>query len=350
MAGFGYDRNDNDKGGNIFRMQDLSLLNAFKSELNAEGTKTEMIHTDNNISSSVSQERLVEPEQMLLSLKNTATLIKQQLQLEAVLRKEEEDSANNNTYCKSLSHKNNNNTLVKAKKNSFDDAGTSNNLEKEDCKGEKSSSCVHRACQLFPKTVDTINSALINDIDAIRRYEKLNQLNSRATMKWGLMRGSKIPLFNSIRKRRIMESYQLPINIALKYKASIAVISLLTGAGPDALLLPDGNEGSYSLSIALNTKQNDLDVIQLLLVSNPKCVMVADRRQNYPLHIACSKGSNLHVIRLLYMKYPEAVLKKNFHGDTPLDIARRNTVICGDDVVEFLQRCNQRCKKSIVHI
>jgi hypothetical protein len=291
----------------------------------------------------------VEPEQVLLSLKNTATLIKQQLQLEAVLRKEEEDTVKNNTKCEDISHKNSN-RLVQEKKPSVDTTSTNSNLEKKSCEEDKSNTCVHRACQLFPETVDTINSALLSDPDAIRRYEKLDQLNSRSTMKWALMKGSIIPLFNYSRKRRIMESYQLPINIALKYKASIEVVNLLIDAGSDALLLPDGSEGSYSLGIALNTKQNDLDLIQLLLISNPKSIMTTDRRQNYPLHIACSKGSNLQVIRFLYTKYPEAALKKNFNGDTALNIAERNTIMCDDDVVAFLQRCNQKTKKSIANM
>jgi hypothetical protein len=57
-----------------------------------------------------------------------------------------------------------------------------------------------------------------------------------------------------------------------------------------------------------------------------------------PLHIALrNRTVSLVVINKIYKAYPGAVFLRNFHGDTPLDVAVRN-VFCSDKIVDHLQR------------
>jgi len=297
------------------KMQLLALQNHFDSNYsNVWKTKTNAKRIDEKqISLSVT----VQPAQIISSVESTAAITKQHLSQQTISR-----------------------SLQVTRDSSVqENSSTHTQATSSAALGDQTNTYVHQACQLFPKSVDIIRSALQSDRDAVRRYEKLEQLKLNSTMKWGLMK-NKIPLFN-VKKRRVMESYRLPINIALKYKASNEVIKLLIDADPTTLLLPDGNDDYHSLIIAIKTKPNDLSMIELLLVSNPKCIMMTDRRQNYPLHIACSKGSNLNVIRFLYNQYPVSAIKKNFNGETGLDIAQRNAVICDEDVIDFLQQPHQ---------
>ena len=77
-------------------------------------------------------------------------------------------------------------------------------------------------------------------------------------------------------------------------------------------------------------------VLTLLVEANPKCVTVSDRRGNYPLHVAVSQGFSIDVVKKLYSMYPKALQMKNFHSETPLDIAQRSTR-CPEEVMNFLQ-------------
>jgi hypothetical protein len=161
---------------------------------------------------------------------------------------------------------------------------------------------LHQACKLYAQTETVIQSALLGDPSGIRRQ------------------------FPG-------EGYSYPINIALEHKATVEVLQLLCDADPSILVERD--KGRCSLAIALQEKY-DMDVVSLILHANPDVVRVSDRRHNYPLHTAAVYGSSLPIIKLLCCTYPNAIRKKNFHGQTPLDIASRSS-ICSDEVIDYLQ-------------
>jgi hypothetical protein len=184
---------------------------------------------------------------------------------------------------------------------------------------------LHGACQLFPNSTEIIRSALLSDADAIRRPERLTLVSNHSTSKRASQKG-----FNRV------EPYTLPINIALRHKASLGVLKVLVDAGADTIESTDGRESSTSLIVALKTNPSSVSIIGLLLYSNNKCAMISDRKKNYPLHIACLRGSSLEVVHHLYQAYPTALSMKNFYGETPLDIAQR-TSSCPEDVLSFLQ-------------
>lgn len=176
-------------------------------------------------------------------------------------------------------------------------------------------SLLHQSCRLYPTTDAVVESALRIDPAAIRRAVA-------TTVDEGVT-------------KKATNIYGYPINVALTNGASMGVLRMLAEAGPDVLTQKDGTTGSGSLGIALAAKCN-LDVVNLLIQANPHCVQVADRRGNYPLHVAVSQGMALEIVRRVYLGYPKAQEMRNFHSDTPLDIAQRSTR-CPEEVMNFLQ-------------
>jgi hypothetical protein len=135
--------------------------------------------------------------------------------------------------------------------------------------------------------------------------------------------------------RKPQNVYGYPVNVALTHGASMEVLKMLTEAGPDVLVQKDGTDGSGSLGIALMSKC-DVSVVNMLVQANPDCAKVSDRRGNYPLHVATNYGISLGIVMRLYAMYPKALQMRNFHSETPLDIAQRSTR-CAEEVMNFLQ-------------
>jgi len=173
--------------------------------------------------------------------------------------------------------------------------------------GTNMETLLHQSCRLYPTTDAVVESALRVDPDAVRRPVSGEGKNT----------------------------YGYPINVALTHGASTEVLAMLINAGPDVLVKKDGSDGSGSLGVALAAKW-DLNVIGLLLGANRECASVADRRGNYPLHVAVSAGIPLETVKRVLVAYPQAQEMRNFHSQTPLEIAQRSTRV-GEDVVGFLQ-------------
>jgi hypothetical protein len=193
-------------------------------------------------------------------------------------------------------------------------------------------SLLHNSCKLYPTTRTVVESALQFDSDAIRRNvpvictgsDEGGDTNDAAIEK------------EASKKWIALERYGYPINIALKCKGSLDVLQLLATEGPDILVEKDGPDQSSTLGIAL-VLDCKKEIIDLCLATNSACAKVSDRHCNLPLHVAlrCRKLS-LDVINLIHAAYPEAISKRNFHGETPLDVAVRN-VFCSDNIVDHLQ-------------
>jgi hypothetical protein len=184
------------------------------------------------------------------------------------------------------------------------------------------SSLLHQACHLYPETTAVVLSAIRLDPTSISR-----RVPTPATVAED---GGQTQ-----RKRTKLEGYSLPINIALKSNASLDVLKLLCQAGPAMLVEQDGPESCNSLSTALYLVKS-MEVVQLLIKSNPNSPKTLDRHSNLPLHVACFKGSSLQVVHLLVANYPSSVKQKNLNGLTALEIAQR-TQKCEDAVIDYLQ-------------
>jgi hypothetical protein len=176
-------------------------------------------------------------------------------------------------------------------------------------------SLLHQSCRLYPTTDAVVESALRIDPDAVRR-----------AVATAVEQGD---------SKKPGNVYGYPINVALTHGGSTGVLKMLAEAGPEVLIQKDGTDGSGSLGIALSTKC-PLEVVNLLVQANPNCARVADRRGNYPLHIAVSQGLSLSIVRRIFAVYPKAQEMRNFHSNTPLDIAQRSTR-CPEEVMNFLQ-------------
>lgn len=150
-------------------------------------------------------------------------------------------------------------------------------------------------------------------------------------------------------KRRKQSEFDYPINIALHHDAPLQVLRLLAEASSGILVNGDGPEWCCALSCALYERR-DIQVISLLLGANPDQIRVRDRHLNYPIHVACLGGASLEIVKLLATSYRHALRKRNFHGQTPVEIAISST-LCGDDTVDFLKQTSyEALEEMAVHL
>ncbi|CAB9507593.1 Ankyrin repeat-containing protein [Seminavis robusta] len=142
------------------------------------------------------------------------------------------------------------------------------------------------------------------------------------------------------------QPYCFPLNLALLHqprdKPDLKVLRLLAEVGPDVLRMDDGRNGGGSLIIALHHHPKNLEIVRLLLEANPNCVQVSDRRGNGPLHVACFHGAPLEIVEELYRRDPAAIDRANMCGETPWNIAQRNSLLSTSPVAEFLYACTKR--------
>ncbi len=183
--------------------------------------------------------------------------------------------------------------------------------------GGMNDSLLHEACRLFPNSDTVVETALRVDPDSVRRSI----------------------VHTSDQDDNCIYGY--PINLALTHGASDKILQLLVQSGPDVLTFKDGTDCGASLGIALSSKTCNLGTVELLLSANSQCAQVADRRGNYPLHIAVNYGRSLDIVMRLYSVYPLAQGMRNFHSLTPLDIATQSSR-CPEDVTDFLRSVSLR--------
>jgi hypothetical protein len=182
-------------------------------------------------------------------------------------------------------------------------------------------SLLHNSCKLYPTTITIVESALRFDPEGIRR--KVSIVCERN-------------MGGQTSKLQAVERYVYPINIALRFNAALDVLQLLASKGPEVLMESDGLDHMSSLGIAL-ALGHQTKVIYLLLSTNPRSARTRDRYSNLPLHVAVRQPSiTLEIVEMVHMAFPEAIKARNFHGQTPLDVAVR-TVACPDAVLNYLQ-------------
>eukprot|EP00934_Nitzschia_sp_Nitz4_P007036 Nitzschia sp. Nitz4//scaffold7_size249615//182554//184512//NITZ4_001196-RA/size249615-processed-gene-0.307-mRNA-1//1//CDS//3329558499//7026//frame0 len=174
-------------------------------------------------------------------------------------------------------------------------------------------SLLHQSCRLYPTTAAVVESALRIDPEAVRKAVPV-------TVEKG---------------KKLQNVYGYPVNVAMTHGGSQEVIEMLIKAGPDVLIRKDGNDGAGSLGIAL-VNGGDNKLVDMLIQANPECVTVADRKGNYPLHVAVNYGRPLELVKRLHTLFPGALQKRNFHSQTPLDIAQISTR-CSEEVMNYLQ-------------
>lgn len=205
-------------------------------------------------------------------------------------------------------------------KRRFDDSSSTEPLRHAAAKSpvQHSPFLLHHCCKRHSQSVSAVSAVLrVNPQDARRRFPR-----------------SRVAFL----KRRKESEFDYPINIALHHDASLQVLRLLAEASSDILIDGDGPEWCSSLSCALYERRG-IQVIRLLLEAHPDQVRVRDRHLNYPIHVACLCGASLEIIKLVAISYRRALRRRNFHGQTPVDIAIRST-LCGNDAADFLKQAS----------
>jgi len=190
----------------------------------------------------------------------------------------------------------------------------------------KTDTCrLHRACIQENVSLESVQGMLREDPQAASRQRFVSSGKSVYS-----------PASYSMVTKTVREAYTFPLNIALANNASAAVVEALVIANPSVLTKEDGSQQEASLHVLLRHKQADTAVVDAFLLANPSAAKVQDRHANTPLHVACRTGAPLDTVRHLCIMYPEAVLKRNFHDQTPLDLACSNIHMCSDEVADYL--------------
>lgn len=190
-------------------------------------------------------------------------------------------------------------------------------------------SLLHQACYLYPTTAAVVNSALGVEKSNVRR-----RVITPAPAPPARELAENSSTSNKRQKRQ--EGFSLPLHIAIDKSGSMEVFRTLVEAGPDVVAMPDGPEACSAIALAMY-KKCKYEVIELLVRANPEALDVLDRHNNTCLHVACGQGASIDVVKLLVASDDGALNKKNFHGQTPLDVAQRITV-CPLEVIDYLQQ------------
>jgi len=228
---------------------------------------------------------------------------------------------------------------------------------------------LHNSCRLFPTVSSVVESALHFDSAAIRQPTPME-----CYPRGGFSSGGNDSVCSSqsstaddsgidnipsphIIHNRTPETYKYPINIALMHGASLDVVQLLAQQAPDVLVLPDGPEECGSLSIFLaqvrcsHSSNNNNDphhpsaaendkIVRALLRASRAAATVLDRHQNSPLHYAVRAARHLplQTLALIQAAFPDALRQRNFHGQSPLDVAVKSSSSVPLVVVDYLQK------------
>jgi len=142
--------------------------------------------------------------------------------------------------------------------------------------------------------------------------------------------------------RLLKEKYTVPLHLAIHHCVSHDVIEMLMTAAPSVLMALDGPLRETPLSVLLK-KQPDSNLVAALLLQNPKCARVKDRHDNTALHVACSHyGVSKEVLKQLLCMDPRGLLRRNFHGKTPLQLLQERIAMFDDEMSVFLMQHNEQ--------
>lgn len=217
---------------------------------------------------------------------------------------------------------------------------------------------LHVTCQFEPTNFEAVEKALKRDPMGIRRRlqpkqlegliacvldTKKNQGTASYPQQESNTERSRAKSLSLIRK--VSCSYSLAMNIAIKNGASAKVLEILIQAEPSVLKEKDGPSQETALHIALKSssanKPFSEETVQKMLHACPEAASVIDRHDNTVLHAACRhRPKYADVIKLLLKIFPDAASRRNFHGDTPLQVLQLSGAVADDEVVSILQKAS----------
>jgi len=151
------------------------------------------------------------------------------------------------------------------------------------------------------------------------------------------------PKFLKILVDAYPESVRIPLEVDRKLpihwacssvNCSVDVVKYLLDVYPESINV-EAHDGWLPIHmVAYSNGPQKADVIEHLLSKDPTYASKLTRNGECPLHLACFIGPNLAAVQVLFDAYPEAVLKRNRNGRTPLKLARERAEINDDNVTE----------------
>jgi len=187
-------------------------------------------------------------------------------------------------------------------------------------------SALHEACQSGHVTLTEVEDILRRDPTAAGRSIRLmapsRQVYNHVARK--------------VEETVLPERYQYPLHLAIRYQASPAVLERLVDAAPHILSIEED-----SLHILLRHLPQDELTLQIFLSRNAQAAKWMDPKHNTALHMAILKGSSLAVVVRLIAANPSALSQKNFLWQRPLEVAQQLSVVCPENVAEFLQKVEE---------
>jgi ankyrin repeat protein len=78
------------------------------------------------------------------------------------------------------------------------------------------------------------------------------------------------------------------------------------------------DRGRTALHLAVGARDNNTELIRVLLQVDPEIVQVTDNQGYLPLHMACEKNAHFDVIKILIDQYPQGVMEKDRYRALPL--------------------------------
>ena len=158
----------------------------------------------------------------------------------------------------------------------------------------------------------------------------------------------------SISQRRFEErSQQLrdgsyPLHMAIVNGAPMQVLEMLAKAAPEVASMTD-KYGQTCLHLLVlkyggrctHTDGADsnpdvlLDAVKLVMPFDKGQIMVKDKADRLPLHVACGTGCSIDVAKFLVDAYPDSIGSKNSDGNSPLEVAI-DSGRCSKELIGFL--------------
>ena len=132
----------------------------------------------------------------------------------------------------------------------------------------------------------------------------------------------------------------LPIHLACSSdNCRVDTVKYLLDVHPESIDVDSGGWLPIHIAADSNGPQK-ADIIEHLLMKDPDCASKATEDGHYPLHLACYANPDLSAmpdlasVQLLFNAYPEAILKRDVDGNTPLKHARMTEAA---DVIVFIE-------------
>ena len=135
---------------------------------------------------------------------------------------------------------------------------------------------------------------------------------------------------------------QSPMHLLCRHNLRLChleAIDVLRTSDPDSILQRDLKNGHTPLHLVCRASRSLLDVVKMLVETNPQAAAIPDNDMYLPIHHACETGCDSDIIEYLLRVYPQGARETTRKQDTALSLA----CACNKsvDTVSLLIQANQ---------